>query len=282
MAITYAKGTRGQRDVQIKGKFGVELVVTENGKNAPEYTVETDQKGELTFKDLLKYSKRALIIIAKQTLDEEQARGFDKEPILIVDNKKNKPVESVSPLGSIEFVSRANMKDIIKETFDAIIERSPIDTGLYISSHVVLVNRVQKAQGQNSLDAWLDTNPIFQDGDIIEFINTTPYARKLERYGVTGQRQRTRTTKSRDKLGRSGHGGRILAPNGAYYLASRAIKRKYGDNSNIKFTFISGLYLNLGGSFKAKKLKGGEASSAKPSRYLYPAISIRVSRGGIL
>ncbi len=255
-------------------QFTLEYGVFEDGRKAPEYSLETDLRGEISLADFLAFTKSSLIIIADQVLKEEQDNGFDKNPVLVVDGSQSKPIANVSPLGSIEFVSRANITDIIRETFDGLIFRSPIDTGKYVSSHVVLLNNSEVARGQNSLDSWLATNPQFKDSDTIKFVNLQPYARKLERLGVSGQRQQSRTVKSRDKR-KAASGGRILAPNGAYFLTTRAIKAKYKQNINIKFSFIPGGQLGLKGSFKVGR-------NGKPGRsYLYPIIILTVNERGI-
>lgn len=265
-------------------EFEVELSVYENGRKAPQYTLDTDLNGEITLAELLNFTKAALIIISDETLKEEQANGFDKKPVVVVDGKQNKPVINVSPLGQIEFVSRTNMDEIILQTYTGLLERSPVDTRRYIKSHYVFLNGTQVATDFPSLKSWLATKPQFKDTDFIRFVNIQPYARKLERLGVTAQRAHVRQEKSKDKRGRSGT--HILAPNGAYFLTSRSIRRLFKQNSVIKFGFISGSQLGLLAAFKtqASGARGGKRGKIhKGARtYLYPSITISVSQGGIL
>lgn len=253
--------------------FSVSLSVEESGKKRPEYTLDSDINGEVSFADFLEYVKSVLVSTASVVLKEEQANGFEKNPVVVVDGRYNKPIELVSPLGSISFVAKADMKEIIRETFDGLIKRSPILTGAYISSHFVFLNNRQVAKGQNSLDAWLDSNPVFNENDFIWFVNAQPYARKLERLGVTGDRQHSRTVQSRDKY-RAAQGYRVVAPNGAYFLTARSIRAKYKFNTLIKFMFIPGSSLGLSGTFKQ-----GKKSSIGRS-YLYPAIVLSVQQKG--
>jgi hypothetical protein len=259
--------------------FSVDLQVYEKGRRAPQYTLDTDLNGEITLAELLKFTKASLIIISDQVLREEQDRGFDKEPVVVVDGRTNKPVISVNPLGSIEFIARADIKEMMLEIWNAIEYRSPVDTGEYKSSNVVALNGNQVANSLQSLEAWLNSNPVLGPKDIIRFVNTAPYARRLERLGVTAQRRRERTENSRDKRQRSGT--KILAPNGTYFLTSRAVKRKFKKNVGITFGFIPGYVLGLKGNFRTYS-KNPRKKNNKPNSYLYPAITLRIGEGGTL
>lgn len=266
-------------------EFSVDVSVTETGRGAPAYNLDSDLNGEVTLAEFLEFTKASLIIIASETLKEEQANGFDPKPIVAVDGQKNKPVIAVSPLGSIEFTSKASMDAILQDTYEAIRFRSPVDTGKYIKSHYVFLNGIQVASDFSSFEAWLATRPEFKEKDLIRFVNIQPYARKLERYGITAQRQQSRTVKSSDKRGRSGVNGRILAPNGTYFLTTRAIRRKYKRNSIISFSFLSGSSLGLSATFKTQTggARGGGSFRRKKSgrTYLYPTITISVQESGI-
>lgn len=254
--------------------FEVDIKVTENGRRRPDYTLNSDLNGEITLKDLLEFTKSTLIVTADQVFKDEQARGFDKNALVIVDNRPRKPIEKVNPLGQIEFVARQNMTEILKEAYGAILYRSKVLTGRYKSSHFVFLNGIQVATDQNSLDAWLKTNPEFKQNDLIRIVNIQPYARKLERLGVTAQRSNRRTEKSRKKK----DGSRVVAPNGTYFLTARAIRAKYKRNSIIRFTFISGGSLGIAGSFKSGRR--GRNSSGRP--YLYPTLVISVQERGLV
>ena len=256
--------------------FAVDISVTESGRKRPEYTLNSDLNGEITLQDLLEATKQALIITADQILKEEQALGFDKDPILVVDGRKNKPIQNVSPLGQIEFTSRQNMTEIVLETYNALLYRSKVLTGAYKSSHFVFLNGIQVATDLSSLDSWLKTNPQFKNSDTIRFVNIQPYARKLERYGITAQRSKV---SRRDPGGKKSPTGKLVAiPNGTYYLTARAIRSKYKRNSIIKFAFLPGTSLGLSGSFSGGRK--GKNSSGRP--YLYPSISISVQERGTI
>lgn len=255
-------------------KFAVDLQVTERGKKSPQYTIETDHDGAISLAELFQFMKEVLIITADDVLKEEQRMGFDPKPLIAVDGRIGKPVENVKPFGSIEITSKANIKEIILETFEGLWKRSKVLTGDYIQSHRVLLNGTQVAHDMASLRLWLSTDPKFKDSDLIRFVNIQPYARKLERYGITAQRSKVRDSKRKDK--RSGQVRiRPRQPNGAYFLTARAIRAKYKRNSIIRFSFISGSgIVGVSGTFKSRKGKPGRS-------YLYPTIIISVQEGGL-
>lgn len=254
-------------------KISVEMSITERGIASEKRGYMRDSEMELT--DLLEWTKTNLIVIADQVLREEQAKGFDKEPIMAVDGRVGKPIEKVSPLGQIEFTARLEIKELLLETYNSILFRSKVLTGRYKSSHFVFWNGKQVATDLNSLQAWLNSNPEIEDKDVIRVVNIQPYARKLERYGITAQRSKSRYEGG---PGTKAGGRQVLVPNGTYFLTARAIRSKYKRNSSIRFTFLPGSSLGLTGSFKGGRK--GKNSTGRP--YLYPTIVIDVSERGIL
>lgn len=265
----------------MKASFNVQISVKETGARGPQWSLESDITGEWTLADLLRYTKESLIQISREALKDEQTKGFEKDPIIRVDGRVNKSVENVNPLGTIEFIAKADIKEIVMDTYDAIEVRSPFDTGLYKESNFVFLNGRLIATNRQELLIWVQSNPNVSDKDLIRFINVIPYARKLERLGVTGKRIQARRTKSRDKKLRSGP--TILAPNGAYFLASRSIQRKYKSNSRITFSFISGTDVGLVSvpTFTKSGQKLRRTYKKTGRSYFYPSIKILVSESGI-
>lgn len=260
-------------------RCAVDIKVTESGRNAPEYQLDSDLNGEITLQDLLEYTKSSLILIAHEVLKEEQDAGFDKNPVVAVDGRVGKPVENVSPLGSIEFTSKADINQMLIDTYVSLLDRSPVLTGRYKSSHFVFLNGTQVATDLSSLSNWLTSEPKFKDSDIIRFVDIQPYARKLERLGVTAQRTQSRSSRSQDKRGRSG--AKVLVPNGTYYLTYRAVKRKYKRNSSIGFGYISGASLGLADRSQQHYFKTKRKSEKVSRTYLYPTIAISVDANGV-
>lgn len=260
----------------VTGSFSVDISVQENGRNRPEYTLDSDLKGEITLQDLLAWTKSALIITADEVLKDEQSQGFDDFPVMLVDGRRSKNVLQVSPLGQIEFVSRQNFGDILIEAYEGLLDRSKVLTGRYKASHYVFLNGIQVATDLASLLSWLKTEPEFKNNDTLRIVNIQPYARRLERLGVTAQR----THVKREDTGRRKGiktGKFINLPNGAYQLTTRSIKAKYKQNAIIKFSFLPGTSLGLTGTFK--KGRAGKNSAGRP--YLYPSITFTIQERGI-
>lgn len=258
-------------------KFSVDIQVYESGKKKPEYTLESDLEGELTLKELLEFTKSSLIVISDVVLKEEQSEGFDNQPVVAVDGKVGKPVSSVNPLGQIEFTARADMKNILLDAYEALLFRSRVLTGRYKSSHFVFLNGTQVATDLSSLTAWLATEPQFKDKDLVRIVNIQPYARKLERFGITAQKKNNIRVEKGRKKG-SNPGKLLQVPNGTYHLTVRAIRSKYKRNSSIRFAFLSGGQLGISGVFKTSGRRG-RGSVGRP--YLYPTILIAVNEKGI-
>lgn len=260
-----------------KGTFAVDISVTEGGRRRPEYTLDSDLNGEITLQDLLEWTKATLIVTADEILKEEQSHGFDKEPILLVDNRRGKDIRLVSPLGQIEFVSRQNIGKILLEAYTGIWDRSKVLTGRYKSSHYVFLNGTQVATDLASMEKWVESNPEINDKDTVRIVNIQPYARRLELLGVTAQRSmRKREDRGRRKGQKTGH--MVKIPNGAYQLTTRALKAKYKQNVLIRFTFLPGNQLGLSGTFKNGR--HGKNSAGRP--YLYPSMVFSIQGRGIL
>lgn len=258
------------------GAFNIEYSIKEGGKRSNvEWDLKNDFSGEASLAELLQFTKGALLKISSDVLREEQGRGFDKKPTLVVDGKFNKRPEDVNPLGKIQYVARQSLRQVIIDTYDAILKRSPFDTGEYFKSNVVTFNGSQIANDMPSLLRWLEAKGNFENKDIIRFVNTAPYARKLERYGVTEKGSSTKVRK-KDKY-RTDASNRVLVPNGTYALAYKAIQRKYKNNSFIKFRLVLGSDLGLTGEGRTYKTKGPNFGRT----YMYPTILISAVEAGI-
>jgi len=259
--------------------FSVNYSVKDSGKNATGYDLNSDLDGKTTLADLLRFTKKALITISTDVLKEEQDRGFDKQPTLIVDNKFNKKVDDVNPLGKIEYVARVEFKEMIMETYRKILFHSKVVTGRYISGNVVVYNGKQVANNMPSLEAWLKTKSIFSPRDIVRFVNYEPYARKLETLGVTRQRKKATPKKviRKKKRGRK----QVTLPNGAYAMAYASIKRRFKKNSFIAFDLMPGDRLGLTGEEGRFKGKRAKKKGYWGQPYIYPTIMIRAVEAGL-
>lgn len=257
--------------------FSVDISVEEKGRRRPEYTLDTDLQGEITLQDLLEWTKSTLIVTADEVLKDEQSQGFDTEPIMLIDGKRNKNILSVSPLGQIEFVGRQDFAGILLDAYQGLLDRSKVLTGRYKASHYVFLNGIQVATDLPSLQQWLNTNIEFKDNDTVRIVNIQPYGRRLELLGVTAQR-------SSPKIEEKGRRHKVKTgiffkvPNGAYQLTARSMKSKYKQNVGIRFSFLPGSSLGLPGTFKGGR--HGKNSAGRP--YLYPTIVFTIQERGIL
>jgi len=248
-------------------RFEVEFSVKEKGRRRPEYTLKSDLNGEVSLKDYIQFCKDVLVSVATDALKEELDKGFAKDFSTFVDRKR-KPVENVLPFGRIEFVAPQASFKIFTDTYAALVERSKRVTGRYVESHQVMVNKKIVATNEAQFKTWLNSGVELKTTDKVMFVNVAPYARKLERKGITktsGKVPTERRVKSKDKLQRSGP--TIAAPNGVYYLTTKAMKRKYKNNLGIRFTFMPGSEINLSKKFAKERTPG-----SKSRTYLYPAI----------
>lgn len=254
-------------------------------KNPSPFKLESDLKGEYTLEQLLSFTKAALIAVAKEALKEEQAKGFDQRPLVIVDGSKNKPLEFVRPLGKIEFIdSTISSTDVILDIALKIEELSRIVTGTYLKGNFVFFNGSLIATTLEELIQWTKREPKIGTGDIIRFVNVVPYARKLERTGVTSKGEKVRFVKSKDKIKRSGN--YILASNGVYYLASRVAIKRYKYNVSVSFRYEFGTTLgiqqyDITHPRTGKKMRrdfatprGAKKTKRNSGPYLYPTIKL--------
>jgi hypothetical protein len=239
-------------------------------------------------KAMLEDVKAYLIFTAQNTLAEEQKRGFEKDPVTLVDRVRGKLVKDVSYLGQIDYLAKSVFLVDILEIYDHIVARSKVVTGLYAEHNFVFYNRRVIATNMAELEKWTKSSPIVKEGDVINFVNLVPYARRLERLGVrkgTTQNRRQKYSKtSRNKYGKS---GRFAVPNGAYYLAYRGVRRRFKGLFNIKFDFMLGSTLGITNipitNKRGRTLRtvGSGDSYTKGRPYLYPTIELRILSGSV-
>jgi len=236
--------------------FSVETTITDNkGKTvSPLKALTRDKVGLVNFKEFADDFKQGLIGIARDTLREEQSGGFDKKPRTRIDGKFDRDPATVLPFGRLEFFARVSSIEAITEVWDLIQKRIIVDTGEMKNSNVVMVNDLVIARTRGELVSYLRKNSQkLGDGTKVTFLNTAPYARKLERLGyragkrgLRGSTRKSRKTKSRIT------GNLISAPNGAYYLSYKRIR------SNPKTKGIANF-------FRFQYITGGNLGNAIPS-----------------
>lgn len=271
--------------------FSVDLSVTENGKKSPKYQVDTDLQGEISLQEMLDLMQKTLITVAIDTTKDEQSRGFDKSPVVIVDNRRNKPITNVNPFGKIEVHARLKADKLLSDIYFDLLKLSPVDTGTYYKAHRVSVNGVEVAATFDAWKRWLDNNEL-KDKDIVRFVNIMPYAGFLERHGTTAKnRANIKKIKSTDKRRRAADSdGMVRRANGVYFLTARSYRRRFKGNVFINFGWMPGNELGLtysqtGPNGKPLRYTFKEAIPPKKAKYkgfyVYPTITIRIRGEGI-
>jgi hypothetical protein len=238
-----------------------------------------------TNKELLEFVQQNLVAVARDFLKEEQDKNeFPKKEFLtLVDNKLNAKDITVKPLGKIEYVTKIeSISEIVVGVMRLVVERSPTVSGYYQSTNVLFYNGKVVAKGIVETNNWFKVDREFKSTDKFRIVNLSPYARKLERLGVkrgtrgkaVGQNNSTsRTTKNKK-------GKKVLAPNGAYWLAKNAARRKYKQlKNNINFSFIP-ILPSVAKSQNTKSFNSSDftfrTGKGRGRDYLYPSISITI------
>jgi hypothetical protein len=201
--------------------------------------VTTDRLDKVWDSDIAPDIRKYQIAVAREAFAEEKRRGFDKNARTVIDRRRyDAPIESVQSFGVIEYIARVDIREAAEWVWAEVIRRSPVDSGRYQDSHVVMINGVSV----DSLDG-------YQPGDKIQIVNIQPYSRKIER------------------------GLSLLAPNGVYRLVYAAARRRFRDafvqhkwvklDSGVKVSGLAG---------------GGRRRERKMRDAVYPAIQIFQAR----
>lgn len=145
---------------------------------------------------------------AREKLEEAQsenraALGRVPDHQTFVDGQRRDDLESVRPNGVIAFEFEL-LEQLLAWIGEQLVLHSPVLTGKYANSHVVFVDGVEAAPGAVPVD-----------GEEWAFINTVPYARKIER-GLSPQ-----------------------APDGVYEAVAAIASRRFGNLARIRYTFRS-------------------------------------------
>lgn len=204
--------------------------------------------------------KQNTIAIAERALQEEVRRGFDTAPVVITDGVPRRDWHQVKPFGKIEFARRTQVAEAVLWAMQRLEEKSPVRTGRYRASHVVMINGAQIAGDVRA--ALVNVKP----GDRVQIVNTQPYARKLE--GATASRRTGR--QKRRALSRQ-------APAGVYRVVVRELVQRFGRTMFFDFAYVK---LNLGVKVWGQQggTRGKHPGSRQRKRVLrdqvYPALKV--------
>ena len=266
--------------------FTLEIMEKTTGEDAKDFNSFTSRNGGV--EAFLRFTKRVLIRTARDALKREQDQGFDKKPRVRVDNRFEKPIEQVQPIGKIEYFSRVDLSLALLRIYRELEKRSPRVTGQYVSGNRVIIGNREVARSEAEFRAFLATGKIAPNAKI-RFLNVNPYARRLENKGIVrGTRGRFAGQKNvrGEKKRVSSKTGRLLVrPNGAYYLTFLFARRNFKQIAqNIKFSYMPGgtdgiTIPDLGPGFRNAFQQGKRGVIGRP--YIYPSIVIRLAQGGL-
>lgn len=226
-------------------------------------------------RDISVWIKRATIDVAEDALLEEWKNGFDNEPVVITDGMPRRDYKLVKPFGTIEFAARADMAEIVRFALTELQKKSPVKTGRYASTHMVMIND-QEVQG----NIWAALRAV-KETDRVQIVNPQPYARKIEGATANGKTGRgLRKPSSRQ------------APGGVYRPVQRAIINRFGrslfvDYKNIKLSLgvkvwgdQGGRYRKVGKGRSAKSVRVGSVKRVQRDQ-VYPALQFFIKPTGI-
>lgn len=271
--------------------FSIEVKVTDNQKGARPRQFVRDFDGKQTLKDMAKTFKENHIIIAREVLREEQAKGFDKNPRVRIDNKFDRPLGVLKPFGKVEYFAKVDVSFALINIYEELERRSPVVTGTYRRGNVLLYNNVVVGDSLSQVKRFLlslSKGKGFSENDIFLFVNVRPYARKLEylgiRRGVSGKSKGRNFSGGSKSRKRRSDGIRLKVPNGTYFLTHRLARRKFKQLAkSIKFSFIPGnnslFSVSSSGGLRTTFAGGRKGAAGRP--YLYPSIKITLSGKGI-
>lgn len=152
------------------------------------------------------------IAVAEDVLKREVGAGaFTTTPSVVTDGVVGRDYHQVKAFGRIEFIAQPTMREAVLWARDMVRQLSPVLTGRYRDSNIVLLNGTGITG--NSLTVLNSVKP----GDRVQLVNIEPYARKIE-----GQRaNRRKHWKRRRGLSKQ-------APGGVYRLVYAMLQQRYG------------------------------------------------------
>mgnify|MGYP007100049786 CR=1 FL=1 len=211
--------------------------------------------------------KEATIKAAETALLQEVARGFDNKPVVVTDGVPRRDYNNVRPFGRIEFIRRPQMVDAVLWALDMLRKRSPVLTGRYVQSHVVLLNKVEIT---GDLRAALQN---VKDTDRVQIVNPQPYAKKIEGRKARSKGRGANRTRTAAVAGLSRQ-----APRGVYErVVLPMLVARYG-----RSMFFDFKYVKLDSGVKVMGWSGGGAARKRILRdHVYPSLHFYIKPTGL-
>jgi hypothetical protein len=168
-----------------------------------------------------------------------------------VDARANAPLESVRPNGGIILFEFELVETMLSVIAEMLRRGSPVRSGLYQSSHALFADGTEVEAGSRPPDA-----------SEYAFINTQPYARKIER-GLSPQ-----------------------APEGVYHVVAELAAKRYGNIALVRFGFRSLPAGAIGGWARTdsarrmgRRIRGGDPAKQHDWLTRQPAVIVRPGGG---
>lgn len=260
----------------------VDISVREGRGKSGQWSLDSDLSGQMTAVELAEFMKHALLTISQQALTESQSKGeFPKDPkdfLVATDGRLGKHISDVKPFGKIEFQRKVDMGEVILFIFDEIMKRSPVLTSQFYQNNILTLNGNEVGRTRSEIDSFMRTYSPKQ-ADIFRFVNTMPYAKRLEVRGIIRGRERGSggEGKRRERIGRNRKtGGTFRAPTGTYHLATQAANKRYRLNSVIKFKMISGAEMQIPAGVNTLTGKPHRRKTLEGIAYIYPSVYLYV------
>ena len=216
----------------------------------------TEQLG----RSIADWVKAETIKVAMDALSQEVRRGFDNQPEVITDGVLRRDPLQVKPFGKIEFVARTTIADAVLWALAELQKKSPVLTGRYASSHIVMING-EEVRG-NIRVALMKVKA----GDRVQIVNPQPYARKLE-----GQTANKKTGRGKRKPSSRQAKGGIYRPV-LRALLQRYSKSIFADYKLVKLNTGVRVWGDQGGRYNRAGVKGHVKRVQRDQ--VYPALQI--------
>lgn len=196
--------------------------------------------------------RKAHAALAREGIAEVEARQGVLPKTTVVDGRRGAAEEQVKVGGLIRY-EISPVAEIVGEVYAELVRRSPVRTGNYVRHILTFVNGIQfdEAKAGRKIE-------VYPAGAEVTFINTTPYARKIE-----GGRRFIGSFGRTDPSRRSGLS--VQAPDGVFEITALAMARRFGNQVRISFEYRTH---NGADAYRPKRGEGGHLR--------YPAVTIKV------
>ncbi|WP_431861377.1 hypothetical protein [Azospirillum sp.] len=207
---------------------------------------------------------------AKKAIADLEAKQGAYPKQTIVDGRRGAAEEQVKPGGVIEYHINP-VAEAIDAIYEELVKRSPVGPakgGHYRDDHQMFVNGIPF----NAEEAGRKIE-VFPSGTEVVFINTRPYARKIEGgFRLIGSFGRTADDRT--------PGLSVQAPNGVYEVTAREMKRRFA-NYPMEITFEYRAVMNESFNVaKGERVRGAKGRfvgwNGGATRYRFPCIAIKV------